>query len=250
MQLKILIKLQKPLTIPLSYHHILQAIIYTLMGDAFGTSVLHDGGESYGKRKYKLFSFSLLEGNCSFGKKLITFSDSVSFEIRCVNEKIIKSIEDNILKNGIQFLDTVYTDIECIRSNKRITNDVLLINMISPICLHKTQQNSKHTNYLNPMCQDFSTEINNNFRRKYMAANIPELPALTEADNITITPVRLTPADKYITIYKNTIIEAYRGIYVLSGRPEFLDFLYNVGLGSKNSQGFGLFDVINNTHIV
>ena len=83
-----------------------------------------------------------------------------------------------------------------------------------------------------------------------MAANIPELPALTEADNITITPVRLTPADKYITIYKNTIIEAYRGIYVLSGRPEFLDFLYNVGLGSKNSQGFGLFDVINNTHIV
>jgi len=250
MQLKIIIHLQEPLTLPLSYHHTLQAIIYNLMGDAYGSSALHDGGKSYGNRQYKLFTFSLLEGKTEITGKQITFTDSVSFEVRCIDENIIKCIEDNVLKNGIQFTETVYTDIECIRKNKRVTDNVILIKMISPVCVYKTLPGSTHANYLNPMCNNFSEEINNNFHRKYQAAQIPTLPPLSEDDNITISPIKINPKDKYLTIYKKIIIEAYNGVYVLSGKPEFLDFLYNVGIGSKNSQGFGMFNILNNIHNV
>ena len=33
------------------------------------------------------------------------------------------------------------------------------------------------------------------------------------------------------------------GEYELIGEPKYLDFLYQTGLGSKNAQGFGMFEV-------
>lgn len=255
MQLIISIKLNEPLTLPISYHHILQAIIYKLMGDDYGNAALHDGGEAYGKRNYKLFVFSLLEGLYSIKDKKITFSDNVSFEVRAFDENIIKTIEDNVLEHGIEFENSMKCNsIECSRRNTHILNDRILIKMMSPVCLHKTLPDSNHTNYLNPFCPDFSTEINNNFIRKYQAAGKPlvelkaDLPLESEENQlISITPYRVGSRDKYLTNYKKTIIEAYRGIYELSGKAEYLDFLYNTGIGSKNSQGFGMFKLYN-TH--
>ena len=243
MQLRILVHLDKPFTMPISYHHILQAIIYKLMGDSEGVADLHDGGENFGKRIYKFFTFSQLEGKYKVLNKKITFFDTVSFEIRSIDDNILKIIEDNVLKDGITFGNTVYTDVECIRRNKHITKDIILINMISPVCVHKTLQGSTHTNYLNPLCPDFSSEINSNFKRKYLAAGNKVQPELSDNDGITIAPVKVNQKDKYLTTYKSTIIEAYHGVYALSGKPEYLDFLFNVGIGSKNSQGFGMFNV-------
>ncbi len=260
MQLKIFIKLNVPLTLPISYHHILQAVIYNLMGDANGNAILHDGGEAYGKRNYKLFVFGLLEGLYKIENKKITFFDNVSFEVRAFDENIIKTIEDNVLKNGIRFDNIKYDLVECSRRNTRIINDRLLIKMISPVCVYKTLFDSNHTNYLNPFSPDFSSEINNNFLRKYIAAGkVPaelsvEMPSelstelrseASDKELITISPFKVSSRDKYLTNYKNTIIEAYRGIYELSGRPEYLDFLYDTGIGSKNSQGFGMFKIYN-----
>ncbi len=256
MQLKVSIKLNEPLILPISYHHILQAVIYKLMGDDYGNAVLHDGGEQYGKRKYKLFVFSLLEGTYKIKDKKIIFFDNVSFEVRAFDENVIKAIEDNVLENGIQFGERKFNSVECSRKNTHILNDKILIKMMSPVCVYKTLQNSNHTNYLNPLCQDFSTEINNNFIRKYQAAgnSFIEMPVKLPselADNqlITITPYKVDSKDKYLTYYKKTIIEAYRGIYELRGRAVYLDFLYNTGIGSKNSQGFGMFKLYN-THNV
>ena len=39
-------------------------------------------------------------------------------------------------------------------------------------------------------------------------------------------------------------ISGWYGEYYLVGKRKYLDFLYQTGLGSKNSQGFGMFDVI------
>jgi len=246
MQLKVFIHLESPLTLPLSYHHILQAIMYKLMGDSNGNSALHNGGETFGKRKYKLFNFSLLEGKYKIKNKRISFFDLVSFEVRSIDENIIKNIGDNIVNNGIEFGDTLYKNVECFIKDEHITKDSILISMLSPICVYKTMIDSNFTNYLNPNSPDFSTEINNNFIRKYSAAEKALLPETSEKDAVSIAPVLISQKDKYITSYKNTIIEAYRGVYILSGKAEYLDFLFNVGLGSKNSQGFGMFNIVTN----
>ena len=36
----------------------------------------------------------------------------------------------------------------------------------------------------------------------------------------------------------------YKGVYKLEGERKYLDFLFQVGLGSKCSQGFGMFDIL------
>lgn len=47
-----------------------------------------------------------------------------------------------------------------------------------------------------------------------------------------------------MTKYKGFYISGWLGEYELSGEAKYLDFLYQTGLGSKNAQGFGLFDVV------
>lgn len=39
-------------------------------------------------------------------------------------------------------------------------------------------------------------------------------------------------------------LSAWKGFYALHGARKYLDFLYNIGLGSKNGAGFGMSDII------
>ena len=47
-----------------------------------------------------------------------------------------------------------------------------------------------------------------------------------------------------MTKYQGNYITAWYGKYLISGKRKYLDFLYQAGLGSKNSQGFGMFEII------
>jgi CRISPR-associated endoribonuclease Cas6 len=60
---------------------------------------------------------------------------------------------------------------------------------------------------------------------------------------IHIEPLRVTQRDESVTRYKGFYITAWSGTYLLEGKRKYLDFLYQTGLGSKTSQGFGMFDV-------
>ena len=60
-----------------------------------------------------------------------------------------------------------------------------------------------------------------------------------------IIPYRVRTRDRIVTNYKGQYITAYKGQYVLAGERKYLDFMYQAGLGAKNAQGFGMFDIIN-----
>ncbi|MBC7189418.1 hypothetical protein H5U35_04285, partial [Candidatus Aerophobetes bacterium] len=42
-----------------------------------------------------------------------------------------------------------------------------------------------------------------------------------------------------------TLIKGWMGTYRLEGNPELIKFSYDAGLGAKNSQGFGMYEVVN-----
>ena len=57
MQLMVYIALEEPITLPINYNHIVQAIIYCALGIMPDyADFLHDGGYMTGKRQYKCFS--------------------------------------------------------------------------------------------------------------------------------------------------------------------------------------------------
>ena len=88
-----------------------------------------------------------------------------------------------------------------------------------------------------PNQKEFYTLIDTNFRHKYQSYFGHD--SLT---NITLLPV--DHIKKVVTNYKNTWITAYHGIFELHGDIQSLLLLYDTGLGMKNSQGFGMFDII------
>lgn len=49
---------------------------------------------------------------------------------------------------------------------------------------------------------------------------------------------------KQVTLFKGTRITAWDGRFRLKGDPALLTFLYNTGLGTKSSQGFGMFEQV------
>ena len=109
--------------------------------------------------------------------------------------------------------------------------------MLSPICLHTTNPETHRTTYYNPHQEMFSLLAEENFARKYCAA-FGEMPE----SGIRLSPLRIEPGDKLVTRFKDLIIEAYGGRYVLEGDPAYLTFLYNTGIGAKNSKEFGMFE--------
>lgn len=235
MQLTINIKLHEPCILPIAYHHILQSAIYAQIGGE-----LHDVDFKYDKRGYKLFTFGPLEGKYVISNRNIIFSDEISFEVRCFVDEIGLNIINNITKNGIRLGRNTYDDVEVTIRNRTIKGDTLSILMKAPICVYSTDD-SRHTEYFRPDDERFYWAIRDNFIRKYTAV-MGEYPDSC----IELLPIEYGDKDRYFTKYKSFYIEAWKGIYELSGEPDYLNFLYNTGLGAKNSQGFGMFNIIDN----
>ena len=219
-------------TLPIGYHHIQQSAIYALiMGD------LHDHGSVYEKRDYKLFTFGPFKGKYRIQDKRITFLDSISFEVRFVSEQIAQIFADNIQTKGFRLGDVTFHNVTILIYQQRISENSLVIKMVSPICVYQTDED-KHTNYLNPGEAEFYRYIVENFERKYQAYY-----GVKPEGSIEVNNIKYSMKDKYFTKYKNFFIEAWYGLYLLKGNAEYLSFLYDAGLGSKNAQGFGMFEL-------
>lgn len=114
----------------------------------------------------------------------------------------------------------------------------LKIHPISPITVYRTLPN-RHTYYYNPLDNEFSQLVNENYHRKWKSA-VGELPK----DSVELIALSVGRRDKVVTRVKGTIINAWGGTYLLKGNSRALEFLYHTGLGAKNSMGFGAFEIL------
>ena len=240
MQLLIRHRLPEKLVLPLAYHHMIQAIIYRNLNPAFGYSrYIHDDGIGEGERSYKFFTFSLLRGKYEIRDGKIIFRDEVSFELRSPDLFMLKMTAENLSERGIRYGKQYYPDVDIFFSDACVESSRILIRMISPLSVHSTDENTGKTHFYSPDEEDFSEMVSDNFIRKYMACY-----GVVPSEGIEIRPVKVTGKDKYVTKYKNFYITGWNGEYELRGRRKYLDFLYHAGLGSRNSQGFGMFDLL------
>ncbi|MBR0281870.1 MAG: CRISPR-associated endoribonuclease Cas6 [Oscillibacter sp.] len=239
MQFKLTFALSEPLTLPLSYHSALQGMIYHVLSDAPEFSAfLHDDGYTRNRRAYKLFVFGALEGPYRVRDGRITFPGPLSLEIRSPAADFCRVFADAIAKSGAVTIGERRLNVECEMRDVHLGADCVGVRMRSPLCLTRTIGDGakKKTLFLSPEDRDFPTLLNENFRRKYQAAYGRE----PESD---VTVGDIARLRKYVTQYRRGIyITAWYGEFSLRGAPDALDFLYQTGLGSRNSQGFGMFD--------
>lgn len=239
MKLLIRHETKNELVLPLAYHHIIQGIIYHNLQDIYDySSYLHNKGVFYGQRNYKLFTFSLLRGKYHIKNKKIIFYEDVEFEISSPDIFLIQRLAEKISRDGIYYGEQFYKEIKVYLSDDTIEQETIQIQMLSPICVYSSDEQTGKTYYYSPDRVEFCQLINENFFRKYIACYgvVPE-------EEIKMELCKVTEKDKYVTKYKGIYITGWMGNYKLSGKRKYLDFLYQTGLGSKNSQGFGMFEI-------
>lgn len=238
--MQLLIELQKidQFSLPISYNYLLQSMIYDLLKNKENlSSQLHERGYQIEDKHFKLFTFSLLRGQYKIHGKRIEFLDKVLFEIRTVDKTILLTIVESLLN-----LDTLRIGQNLVKilnvkiGHKKLTENSYKIRMISPLVVRSTDSRTKKTLYYNPFDRDFKSRIIENFERKYQAY-YHKVPT----GRFDIEPINFSLKNKFVTKYKDYLITGWKGEFEIRGDAEVLDFLYQVGLGEKNSMGFGMF---------
>ncbi len=237
------------LKVPVHYNHIVQSMIYANVDRALANWI-HEEGYRYHKRRFKLFTFSrLLGANRRFDPrtKTIVFKGTLFLKIASVNNDILESLATHFIKRGEITLSNNRCEVMAIEVEAPPRyNSPLLVHALSPIVTYTTfmdPQGRKKTYYYNPREEEFQEQILANLMRKAKAlSNGRTIPSLKEA---YIRPVKITSRNQVITLFKGTVIKGWRGIFEIHLPKEYFSLAYDSGLGSKNSQGFGMIEVYN-----
>ena len=143
------------------------------------------------------------------------------------------------LKNNKMRLKNITTINEIIISSNRA-----IIKFLSPLVLRRHEEiaiNEKRKGkdiYFDFNDSDFNEQINYSVSRL-----IKDLKLNGVNSNIKLKPYN-NLARKTVVSFKNILINSSIGEYILEGDSELLNILYKTGIGSRRSEGFGMFEVI------
>lgn len=226
---------------PVHYNHLLQSFIYQNIGEELA-EFLHERGFEYGKRKFKMFVFSrIFSKGLKISKKEIIFNREIYFFLSSPLEEFISKLAENLFKKSqfeINRNQLTLKGIEVI--SPLFTKSKEKIKMLSPLTCYSTlfKKDKKKTYYYSPFEKEFKDLIRENLRKKYRAFYKKDFDF-----DFKIEPINVNKNCEKIINYKGTVIKGWLGLYEIESEPEIIKFAYDVGLGSKNSQGFGMFDL-------
>jgi len=177
-------------------------------------------------------------------QKGFTFFPPVSLIIASPKIDILESLAHFLVKKKELFMggNQIWTESIEVMVGKKPTENIN-VEMLSPIVVYSTlftRDGRKKTYYFNPWEKDFAEKIRENLIKKYTLIN----GLSPDNAEFYIVSLGVNKNDEKILIYKETVIHGWMGRYELIGNPELIQTGYDAGLGSKNSQGFGCFEII------
>ncbi|HFU4218464.1 TPA: CRISPR-associated endoribonuclease Cas6 [Streptococcus suis] len=219
----------KSLVLPTHYQQVVQGILYHAMPRIVADKAHY---QAKGVRNLPLFTFSQLFGDFSKDHKkgTLLFSELyfyVSFKDEVLGYEVVK----NLMK-GIDFYGKRYA---CQIHLLPDYSGGYWMQTLSPILARRTDPETRKVTFFKPNTMDFTLAIYNNLKRKYLHYYGKEyvgefaLSAIPES----IQPVSVR--------YKNTYLKGYTGKFYLVASPQAMEMVYDMGLGEKNAQGFGMF---------
>ncbi|MEM2842158.1 MAG: CRISPR-associated endoribonuclease Cas6 [Thermoproteota archaeon] len=223
----------------LNYNHLIQAAIYQNVSHNLA-NFLHERGFIYGKRHFKLFTFSRLLGHYnSVERGIISFDSEIDLYISSPIERFVREIANSILRRGHLILGDSILKVIGLEFPKEpeIGNEVR-ISMLSPVTVYSTLltcELKKKTYYYSPYEVEFCELIDLNAKKKHVILHNKKIKS-----HLTIIPIKVR---EVIVMYKDTVVKSWLGSFYLKGPKTLIRTLYDTGLGSKNSQGFGMFTV-------
>lgn len=231
---------QKEIILPIASNSLIQGFIYNaLRVDPKFSYNLHEKGMVFSGRNYKLFSFSEIKGKYRVEDRAIIYTSPISITIRSCEAYFIQLLLSYFTVGKELTLHDNPVSVESVNlSDEMIYSERIRVRTLSPITVYITDE-SGHTRYYSPEDKEFCGGIICNAYRKFTG-----FFGSDEDFRLEITPCLDKRFIKRATKFKDTFITAWHGEFELSGSYKTLNFLFNTGLGSKNSQGFGMIEVI------
>lgn len=237
MRLEIILKGKNNFKVPFNYNHILSAIIYNKIAD------LNFANELHSSKSFKFFTFSQIYiSKRRIVKDGIIAKDGViSFYISSPNDFLIKSLVDGFLEDlEISFQNQKLTiqKIEALKTPEFSSKSEF--KTLAPIIVRTKKEIDGELKIWDLAPSDkFFKSLENNLIKKYIKFN-----NLTKTDKkINIYSDMNFVKRKRISINKGnatTHHRAYMMDLILEGDLDLIEFAYDVGIGEKNSMGFGM----------
>lgn len=244
-------RISKNKMLPMDYQYYISAWIYKVIcnADPQFSKFLHTIGYKSGNKHFKLFNYSPLD----FGKPILWKEKSlfeinqnsinlkISFQLEKAAESFILGLfKEKHLYIGNQFngLELIITNIEKIPEFK--ISETIRYRAISPVVVSTLSEGSKYPIYLNPDNSSYNVLLQNNLVNKFNS-----IPGNNQIESIYPFNFELlnTPRSKLITIKtyskEQCKIRGYVFDFQLTSQKNIHALIENIGIGEKNSMGFG-----------
>lgn len=227
----------KDIKLPINYQSILQGVIYNAFDREGYGDFLHNEGYRINNKAFKMFVFSNLFGEYEIKDRMIIFKEDLYFYIASQAEEFIQTIyqfymdHSFIVLNGqkamIQKISLI--DVPYFKGEKDIT-----IRSISPVVAYTTED--KYVTYYKPSDEQFPLLCSSNLIDKNSAIDEP-------VKELIFSIISVNYEKKRLVKFKNTFYVGYMCELNIHTNYETLSLLYNTGLSSKGSAGFGMIEV-------
>lgn len=241
MRLEIILKGKNNFKVPFNYNHILSAIIYNKISD------LNFANELHSSKSFKFFTFSqiYIPKRRIVKDGIIAKDGVISFYISSPNDFLIKSLVDGFLEDlEISFQNQKLTiqKIEALKTPEFSSKSEF--KTLAPIIVRTKKEIEGELKIWDLAPSDkFFKSLENNLIKKYIKFN-----NLTKTDKkINIYSDMNFVKRKRISINKcnaTTHHRAYMMDLILEGDLDLIEFAYDVGIGEKNSMGFGMIKLL------
>lgn len=233
MQLKLKFNLDSPLEIPMNYKYQVQSALFSKLEEIGASEFWHSSG--FGEAEiFKLFVPGPLTGNFTANnedKKLI-FEDSISLEIRSPLFEFCDDLQRSFeLNSDFKLFDRKLSLAEMALTNYHINTESANFRTVTPI-LVITKTDGRQLQFISPDDERFTQKLIDNFEKKFRALYEEEPPQI----EIKV----IEPGRQVVSKYKAAVLVAHHCLLNIKAPPQALEFIYNCGLGNRNSQGFGM----------
>jgi CRISPR-associated endoribonuclease Cas6 len=261
MRLKLQLNCRPNGVLSFNYHYALQAVIYKTLqrADPVFSHWLHEKGyEAMGKKRFKLFTFSDLNGlyKPNFQDQTLQFQANsvewiISFCVDGAMEKFITGLFDSqrlTVATPKGKIDFEVANIEIMETP--LFSETMRFRAMMPICISENQEGRPQAKYLAPDEPNYETLFLSNLANKYRAATENrggELEPQTEASNYV--KILSEPRKRGLDTVKAELnrpikVIGYTYDFEISAPMEWLKVGYAAGFGKSSSGGFGMGRII------
>ena len=228
------------IVVPMAHQAMVQGMIYNALGeDPDYQRFLHETGYAVGDRSFRHFVFGRLRGPYARVPAGLRFEEGFSLEIRSARGRFVQLLMGGMRPGSIHRLGGNSVTVAEVRlEDRHVTAGDIEIRIDSPVTVHSTLDDGS-TFFPDPFDPEYSRLLAENTKNKWLS-----LYKTLPPGGLGFAPLEVTERDKVVTRFKGFCLTGWRGTYRLLGEPQVLDLLYQTGLGSRNAQGFGLFDLL------